>query len=77
MRKVILVLLVASMSTGCATHVVSSNERSVIVEANRGEIAEAQKLADIECAKYNRFAKISIKPDNYNHDYNYIFECVQ
>jgi hypothetical protein len=60
---------------GCATHVVSSNERSVIVESQWMNIAKAQKLADEECAKHSRIALLTIKADPYER--NYVFYCVE
>ena len=35
---------------------------------------EAQKLADAECAKHKRYAKMTIKADYWER--NYTFECV-
>jgi hypothetical protein len=60
---------------GCATHVVSSNERSVIVESQWMNIAKAQELADAECAKHSRIAVLTIKADPYER--NYVFYCVE
>lgn len=36
---------------------------------------EAQRLADAECAKYKRYAKMTIKADYW--DRNYSFECIE
>ena len=74
MRNVIIMLLVAFVIAGCPTHVVSSDERSVIVESQALNMGEAQKYADAECAKHKRSAKMTSKASYWNN--NYIFECV-
>ena len=38
-------------------------------------IAEAQKLANAECAKYKKFARMTVKADYWER--NYIFDCIQ
>jgi len=69
-------LLVALLVVqACATHVVSSNERSVIVESQWMNVARAQELADEECAKHSRIALMTIKADPYER--NYVFYCVE
>lgn len=74
MYKVILMIVVLSiMSVGC-THIVSTNERSVIVESQSLNASEAQELADKECAKKNRIAMMSVKGGYW--DRNYVFNCV-
>lgn len=60
---------------GCASSVVSSNPRNVVVESQSLNAAEAQRLADAECKKHNRYAKMTIKGDYW--DRNYTFECVE
>jgi len=59
---------------GC-TSVVSSNPRQVIVESQMMNAPEAQRLADAECAKHQRFAKLTMKADYWER--NYLFDCVQ
>jgi len=70
--KVLLIVLVAA--TGCATHVVTSNPRSVLVESWWLDGAKAQKMADAECATYSRVAVMRFKADY--DETNYVFECV-
>ena len=70
-----LVLLLPLFIIGCSTQVVSSSERSVIVESQSMNIAEAQKLANAECAKYKKFARMTVKADYWER--NYIFDCIQ
>lgn len=63
---------------GCASQVVSSNARSVVVDAgkppNRNS-AEAQRLADAECAKHKRVAQMTGRP-LYGQTNEYVFACV-
>jgi hypothetical protein len=67
-------LLVALLAIqGCATHVVSSNDRSVIVNSYWLEVAKAQELA--ECAKHSRIAQMAIKADPWER--HYVFYCVE
>jgi len=75
MKKIFGVVVIAFLMTGCATQVISSNPRSVIVESNMMDAGEAQRLADAECAKHKRMAKMTLKP--YGADHTYTFECVE
>jgi hypothetical protein len=70
-----LIGIVTSALGGCSTSVISSNPRNVVVESQSLNAAEAQRLADAECQKHNRYAKMTIKGDYW--DRNYTFECVE
>jgi hypothetical protein len=72
--RVGLFLIVLAACEGCATHVATSNPRSVLVESWWMNGAEAQKMADAECAKYSRVALMRLKADY--DETNYVFECV-
>ena len=68
--------------TGCAAQVVSSNSRSVVVDAGKRALPipssrtpDAQRLADAECAKHGRVAKMVGRPDDRSNEY--VFDCVQ
>jgi hypothetical protein len=61
------------MLSSCATRLISSNQRSVIIKAGSAQAASAQAMADKECAKYSRFAKLTMKP-SLNE---YVFDCVE
>ena len=74
MRTTIIMLLVAFVVAGCPTHLVSSDERSVVVESQSRKADDAQKIADAECAKSKRSAKMTSEAGYW--DRNYIFECV-
>lgn len=71
-----LFLLVAVIAiAGCATKVVSSSPRSVVVSGPDNAVAEAQKLADAECAKQQRFARLIDRPNRMSDQF--VFDCVQ
>ena len=70
----VLVALIIGTLSGCATSVVSSNPRNVVVESQSMDAKEAQRLADAECAKHKRYAKMTIKADYWER--NYTFECI-
>jgi hypothetical protein len=72
--KVGLLLIVLVAAEGCATHVVTSNPGSVLVESWWLEGAKAQEMADAECARYSRVALMRFKADY--DETNYVFECV-
>lgn len=74
MRNIIFLLLAAVVSVGCATHVVSSDEKRVLVESQSRNDVEAQKIADAECAKNGGLAKMTSKAGYW--DRNYVFECI-
>lgn len=69
-------VFVAVLLTGCGgipPKVKSSSPRSVVVLAFRG-VGEAQKLADVECRRHGRYARLFGSnvdgPD-------YVFDCVE
>ncbi|MBX3653185.1 MAG: hypothetical protein KF686_03305 [Ramlibacter sp.] len=59
--RVLYVLLVAVLASGCAAKVLSVSERSVVVQARIQDVAEAQSLANAECAKSGRKARLAGK----------------
>ena len=61
--------------SGCGTSVISSNSRQVIVASPIRNSLEAQRLADLECLKYKRYAQLVIKTDP--SERNYTYECVE
>ncbi|MDF9903945.1 hypothetical protein [Pseudomonas sp. lyk4-40-TSB-59a] len=73
--QAILVVIFTVGLAGCTTSVVSSNPRSVVVESQALNAAEAQRLADIECQKHLRYAQMTI-PGGY-WDRHYTFACVE
>ena len=73
MKKIL--SLVILLLCGCATQVVSSSQNTVIVESQMLDAAQAQKLADAECSKYGRTARMTSKGGYWER--NYIFECLK
>lgn len=70
--------LAALLLSGCASQVVSANARSVVVDAGRPpnrNSAEAQRMADAECAKFKRIAQMTGRPV-YGESNEYVFACV-
>ena len=47
---------------GCAAKVVSSGPRTVVISAGDARVQEAQNMADNECAKHGRFARMITRP---------------
>ena len=76
MKFPFLFLSVALSVSGCAGMakdvVVSSSERTVVVESIYDDLKQAQKLADAECAKYRRVARLSGPARNFK----LIYDCV-
>lgn len=64
---------VALALSGCAsTKVMSSSDETVVVRAMGANVAEAQQLADQECAKNNKRARLSMKANALQ----YVYSCV-
>ena len=80
MTRLLLAGLAAILLVGCAAKVVSSNPRSVVVDAGgpppARDSSSAQRLADAECSKHGRFAKMIGRPQ-YGVSNEYVFDCVQ
>ena len=73
--RIVVIVVVCLFLNGCMTSVVSSTPRSVIVESQWLNAGEAQRLADEECVKHQRFAKMTFKADYWER--NYVFECLE
>lgn len=64
---------VALVLGGCAsTKVMSASDETVVVRAMGANVAEAQQLADQECAKNNKRARLSMKANALQ----YVYDCV-
>lgn len=59
--RALAVMAMGAVLAGCAAKVVSTGERTVVVHARIQDVADAQKLADAECAKFKRKARLSGK----------------
>lgn len=62
----------AALLSGCAGKIVSTSERTVVVNAASQNIAEAQALGDAGCAQYGRKARLARLP---REDRTFIFDC--
>lgn len=74
MRK-LLVPLACLLLAGCAAKILSSSARTVVIDANSQGIGEVQKLADAECAKHGRHARLVSTPRFGTNEH--LFDCVQ
>ena len=70
-----LIIVGFSMLLGCETTVISANPRQVIVKSSMWDAKESQRLAEAECGKHERYAKMALKPTN--TDPNYTFDCIE
>lgn len=68
-------VIALSLLTGCASSVVTSTPRTVVLKgANSSNTAQTQVMADVECQKHNRWA-VHI-PDS-QRDGIATYECVE
>jgi len=74
MRVLNLVVVAVALLTGCGVQVVSTSPRTVVVQGGTAYTQEAQRLADKECAKNGRFARMSSQASATSS--NYVFDCV-
>lgn len=74
MRFVMACLIAGVILSGCAAKVISSNPRTVIVHSEGMDTAGSQALADKECAKYQKDAKLTGRPTYWLREY--VFDCV-
>ena len=70
--KLTLVAIVTTFAlVGCGATIQTSNPRSNMIHAVSAK--QAQPLADSECAKHGRYARLAGSPS----DFNYLFHCVE
>ena len=68
-----LLLLVCVLMTGCAAELISSNEKLIVVQARRQDVANAQDIAEAECQKRGLHARLTSKPASNQFG----FDCVR
>jgi hypothetical protein len=56
--KVLVAFFILVAFTGCAAKLVSTSPRSVVISAGDARVQEAQNMADAECAKHGRYARL-------------------
>lgn len=76
MRTLVGVVL-CLVSTGCGPTIKSATPNHVIVESYQMNIENAQRVADGECAKYQRRAEIVLKATPREQERDYLFACVE
>ena len=74
MKKIAAIVMASIALVGCAAKVVSTSPRSVVIRAGDLYVQEAQDLADKECAKHGRFARMVDKPSRTSNQF--AFDCV-
>ena len=74
MLRVIGVMLLLGLLAGCGTTVLRSSPYGVVTDSFTPNGAESQRIADAECAKYHRVAKMTSGVNVYSK--NVIFDCV-
>lgn len=73
MKNNCLTLILTLFLAGCGTTILSSNEHEVITESLEPNQVKSQLIADSECAKFNKKAKLK----EFSHFSKYvIFNCV-
>jgi hypothetical protein len=73
MKNIYLTLILTIFLAGCGTTLLSSNEHEVITESMEPNQIKSQLIADAECAKFNKRAKLK----EFSHFSKYvIFNCV-
>ncbi len=71
--KMLTAMLACAVVSGCAAQVISSSERTVMVKGFMRHAAEAQALADAQCAKGGRRARLTQMPTEDRSVY--LFDC--
>jgi hypothetical protein len=74
MRVLIVAAVSAVFLAGCGVQLVSTSARSVVIRGGTAYIQQAQNMADAECAKNNRQARLIRNADGYSSAY--LFDCI-
>ena len=74
MKSITLIVISTCILAGCAAKLVSTSPRTVVISAGDARIQEAQDMADEECAKQGRFARMVGKPSPTSDQFT--FDCV-
>lgn len=72
--RVVALVAAAAIVSGCAAKVVSSSQRSVMIDAKSWSADKVQQMADAECAKHGRVARMVSLPRYSTNEY--LFDCV-
>lgn len=67
-------LAVVVALAGCAAKVVSTSPRSVVISAGDARVQESQDMAEKECGKHGRHARLVARPSATSDQFTY--DCV-
>lgn len=70
----VIVFVSICLLAGCAAEVLSTSPRSVVIKAGTAQIAAAQDMANKECEKHGRSARLNSRPAPYTP--GWVFDCV-
>lgn len=73
MNRILFILGVSVLVSGCAAKVVAGTERTVIISAHPSNAAGALNAAQAECVKFGRHARINETPFN---SHRWVFDCI-
>lgn len=68
-----LLLLVCVLMTGCAAELINADDKLIVVQARRQDVANAQDIAEAECQKRGLHARLTSKPASNQFG----FDCVR
>jgi hypothetical protein len=72
--RVLLISALTLLVTGCATGVLKSDQNEVVTDSFTPNFLDSQRVADAECAKYNKIAKLKSGVNAF--DRKVTFDCV-
>ena len=75
MGKYLLALAAASLA-GCAPTVKNATDSGVIIQAYSNDASQTQILADAECKKYDKRARLNQAVRNNNVESSFFFDCI-
>ena len=74
MKNITIIAIASFILAGCAAKLVSTSPRTVVISASDVFVQESQDMADKECAKHGRFARMIGKPSPTSDQFT--FDCV-
>lgn len=74
MKSITIIAIASFILAGCAAKLVSTSPRTVVISAGDARVQEAQDMADKECTKHGRFARMIGKPSPTSDQFT--FDCV-
>ena len=66
-------LVACALVSGCAAQLVSVNEKTIVVQARRSDVAGATDIAEAQCQRRGLHARLVTKPA----ENQFGFECVR